>query len=461
MRRSRSEGSAGIHLSVTGTSTDTSTLLRVKRLVLPLLTAALASVALTPASAFADHVSAGQAAHPDRLVRVTARVETPPVFDDDAGGNGDADDPAIWVNRRDRSRSVVIGTVKNAGLQVFDLRGRLLQTVAPPAAPGEDDEPGRFNNVDIVPGFRLGAGKVDLAVVSDRGRDQIRAYAINARTGRLTDVTAAEVPLAFSADQAQVNDQETVYGLTTYIDRDGTAYAVGTRRHTNQIGLFRLTQERGHVSYRRVDTADFPTTFRLPSGQSWSPCEDPGEGPQLEGLVVDEANRALYAAQEDVGLWRLKLGRGHFAAAPRVVERTQEFGVPAVYDAATEECTVTGPDPGFGGRIAADVEGLTIYATGRRSGTLLVSSQGDDTFYTYDRRTLHPLRHFAVVDGRRTDGSSDCDGADTVATPLPGYPHGLLVVQDGNDTPEVVDGDSEARTVTNFKFLDAKILRRR
>lgn len=427
---------------------------------LPLLAASLASILLVPVPAYADR-PATRPTGSDRLVEVRPALETPPVFDDDAGGNGDADDPAIWVNRRDRSRSVVIGTAKNAGLQVFDLHGRLVQTVPAPAAPTDADEPGRFNNVDIVRGFSLGGRTVDLAVVSDRGRDQIRSYAINARTGRLSDVTAAHVPFAFSADQAQVNDQETVYGLTTYVDPDGTAYAVGTRRHTSDLGLFRLVARHGRVSYRRVDTLTFPSTFRLPDGGSWSPCEDPGEGPQLEGLVVDPAKRTLYAAQEDVGLWRLRLGHGRFAGVPRNVERTQEFGVPAVYDPAAEECAVTGPDPGFGGRITADVEGLTIYATGRRSGTLLVSSQGDNTFYTYDRRTLAPLRHFAVVDGPAADGSSDCDGAATVATPLPGYPHGLLVVQDGDDTPVVLDGEGEARTVTNFKFLDAGVLRHR
>lgn len=426
-----------------------------------LVAATLVSVVLVPAPASAHRSSGGGPAAADRLLPVRASVETPPVFDDDAGGNGDADDPAIWVNRRDRSRSVVIGTAKNAGLQVFDLRGRLVQTVAAPEAPGDGDEPGRFNNVDIVPGFRLGSRTVDLAVVSDRGRDQIRSYAIDPATGRLSDVTATDVPFAFAVDQTQVNDQETVYGLTTYLDPDGTAYAVGTRRHTSQVGLFRLIQSEGRVSYRRVDTLTFPTSFRLPNGQSWSACEDPGEGPQLEGLVVDEAKQTLYAAQEDVGLWRLRLAHDRFAGAPRNVERTQEFGVPARYDEAAGECTVSGPDPGFGGRIAADVEGLTIYATGRRSGTLLVSSQGDNTFYTYDRQTLRPRRHFAVVDGPRTDGSSDCDGADTVATPLPGYPHGLLVVQDGDDTPVVVDGEGEPRTVTNFKFVDARVLRGR
>jgi 3-phytase len=429
--------------------------------LLPLVTVALVGTLLAPAPAHAHPSPGCGPAGADRLLRVQATVETPPVFDDDAGGNGDADDPAIWVNRRDRSRSLVLGTAKNAGLQVFDLRGRLVQSIAAPPAPTPEDEPGRFNNVDIVTGFRLGGRTVDLAVVSDRGRDQIRSYVIEPATGRLRDVTAPGVPFAFAADQGEVDEQETVYGLTTYVDRDGTAYAVGTRRHTTEVGLFRLVARDGRVTYRRVDTVTLPATFRLPDGRSWGPCEDPGEGPQLEGLVVDEATLTLYAAQEDVGLWRLRLGHGRFAGVPRTVERTREFGVPARFDLATEECTVSGPDPGFGGRIAADVEGLTIYPTGRRSGTLLVSSQGDDTFYTYDRQTSRPRRHFSVVEGRATDGSQDCDGADTVSTPLPGYPHGLLVVQDGDNTPAVVDGDGEARTVTNFKFLDARVLRPR
>ncbi|MFI9642834.1 phytase [Micromonospora sp. NPDC051925] len=117
-------------------------------------------------------------------------------------------------------------------------------------------------------------------------------------------------------------------------------------------------------------------------------------------------------------------------------------------------------DPGFGGRIAQDVEGLTILRTGRYAGTLIVSSQGDDTFYTYDRRTNRPTGRFAVVDGR-VDGSQECDGAAVTATPLPGFPGGLLVVHDGRNTPAKPDGDDGARPDTNVKFVDAGFLRDR
>lgn len=427
----------------------------------------LAALLLLPTPAYAgpgseDRPGRAEVGRSDSssLVEVTARVETPGVFDDDAGGNGDADDPAIWVDRRHPERSRVIGTVKNAGLQVYDLSGNLVQSVPAPTAPSADDEPGRFNNVDIVRDFRLGGRTVDLAVTSDRGRDQIRNYVIDSRDGRLTDVTADTVPFAFSEDQAEVNEQMTVYGLDVFRDERGRSYVVATRRHTTEIGLFRLVASRGRVTYRPVDTLVFPDTFRLAGGATWSPCEEPGEGPQLEGLVVDEASHVLYAAQEDIGLWRLQVSGDGFLGPLRSVERTREYGVPAAYDEESEECVATGADPGFGGRIAADVEGLTIYPTSRREGTLLVSSQGDNTFYTYDRRTNRPLGHFALVDGPMSDGSQDCDGADTVAVPLPGYPHGLLVVQDGDNTPGEVGPDGEVRPATDFKLLDAGVLRK-
>jgi 3-phytase len=381
--------------------------------------------------------AAEAAAAPPR--NVTARVETPALYDDAAGGDADADDPAIWVDAARPGRSLVIGTAKNGGLRVYDLAGREVQAIRPPAAPGPDDEPGRFNNVDLVRGF----GHVDLAVVTDRGRDQLRFYRVGA--GGLVDVTAPDVPFAFSGNQAEVNEQTTAYGLATFRGAEGRAYAVVSRRHTSTVAVFALVAQGDRVTYRKVDTLALPTRFRLPYGSWWSPCAEPGEAPQVEGMIVDPATSTLYAAQEDVALWRVPLAAGRFAGSPRPVERVREYGLPATYDPATEECAASGPDPGFGGRIAADVEGVAI--TGR---TLLVSSQGDSTFYTYDRRTLRPTGRFAVTAGR-VDGAEHCDGAAVVSTPLPGYPHGLLVVHDGENTPA-------ERPSTNFKYLDAGFL---
>ena len=396
---------------------------------------------------------AAVAAPPSAPREVTARVETPSLYDDEAGGDADADDPAIWVHPTDRSRSRVIATAKNGGLRVYDLAGREVQAIATPAAPGPDDRSGRFNNVDLVTGFSLGGRTVDLAVVSDRGRDRLRFYRIDG--GRLVDVTATDVPYAFSTGQEQVNGQRTAYGLATWSTR-GAAYALVSRRSTPEMGLFRLVARGTTVTYRRIDGLTLPDEFRLPDGTTWSPCADPGDGPQVEGTVVDAENGVAYLAQETVGLWRVPVAHGRFAGRPTLLEKTREFGVPAVFDPVEDDCVLDeDADPGFGGRIAADVEGLTIHRTSRRGGTLVVSSQGDDTFFTYDRRTNRPVGRFAVVAGDTVDGSQECDGADVTSTPLPGFPGGLLVVQDGENTP--ADGD---RADTDFKFVDAGFLRR-
>jgi 3-phytase len=174
--------------------------------------------------------------------------------------------------------------------------------------------------------------------------------------------------------------------------------------------------------------------------------------PQVEGMVIDPDTGTLYAGQEDVGIWRLSATlRG---PKPRLIDKVAEYGVPGTYDPETDECTL-GEDPGFGGgHVSADVEGLTIYRDGRKRGYLLASSQGDDTFVVYSRRSNRYLTSFAVGANARFDGSQESDGAAVTSTPLPGYPQGLLVVHDGNNTPDVVGADGEVRANTNFKYVD-------
>ncbi|MFG2334389.1 phytase [Streptomyces sp. NPDC048604] len=422
---------------------------RVARLIVPVVTAALAATALG-APALADRRDA-----PDTLPAVHPRAETPVLFDDDAGGNADADDPAIWRNAADPGRSLVVATAKEGGLRVYDLDARPVQSIAAPPPAAEDDAPGRFNNVDLVHGLRLTTGRADLAVTSDRGHDRLRFYRIDRDRpgGPLTDVTDPAAPAVFSRDQAEINDQRTAYGLATWTDRaTGRSYAVVSRRERTNIALLELLPARGgKVTYRKLRTLDLPSVFRMPDGGSWSPCAEPGELPQVEGMVVDPANGTLYAGQEDVGIWRL---RADLTGTPKLMDRVREYGVPGVYDEETEECTL-GADPGFGGtKLSADVEGLTLVTEPGGDGYLLASSQGDDTFVAYDRELSDDNEYeggFRVAAaGPALDGSEECDGAAALNAPLGArYPNGLLVVQDGHDSP----GDGE-RPATNFKFVD-------
>ncbi len=144
-----------------------------------------------------------------------------------------------------------------------------------------------------------------------------------------------------------------------------------------------------------------------------------------------------------------------------MIDRVREYGVPAEFDPVTEECAGSGPDPGFGGRhLSADAEGLTIARSAHGEGYLLASSQGDSTFAAYRRTGSNRYVGGFVIGDRpagpgrpAVDGAQHSDGAAVVTTSLgPEFPGGLLVVHDGEDTPQHVDQNGEPRVGTNFVY---------
>lgn len=391
---------------------------------------------------------------------VVSRVETPPLFDDEAGGDANADDPAIWVHPRIPQASLVIGTKKNAGLSVYNLQGRELQAIPTPPAPGLDDEPGRFNNVDVLYGFLLNGRSVDIAVTTDRGRDHLRFYVINPEKigpnrKPLTDVTAADAPFVFSSSQSEVNNQQTAYGLAVWKDETG-AYAFVSQRHRTVIAKVRLFEAGGgHINYEVIASITLPKSFMLPDHTQWEPCQEPDEEPQVEGMVVDNGSKLLYAAQEDIGIWRINSDLSN----PILIDKVREFGVPWEFDPAEEECAIHyEQDPGFAGQhLTADAEGLTIYYGAELSGYLLASSQGDSTFVVYEREGDNAYvgtYEVGAALGQRIDGAQHSDGAAVINVPLNStFQSGLLVVHDGENTPEMFDDGGETRENTNFKFV--------
>jgi 3-phytase len=375
-------------------------------------------------------------------VMVPATLETEPFFDNESD-DADADDPAIWVHPETRARSIVIGTLKNGGLAVFDLEGTTIQRV------DYADEDARQNNVDLLYGVELGGEKRDLAVVTDRGLDHLRVFEIDPAgslaVGPLSEVTEPDPPHVFTGD-----DEISAYGIAGWKGRDGSAYVAVSQRHRTALVLLRLVaRPAGTVGFERLDRLTLPSTFSLPKKRIWSPCaEEEGELPQVEGMVGDSRRGFLFAAQEDVGIWRIPVAGGAFAA-PRLVDRVREFGRPytRTFDPEDEEfvCQVDNAAPSAGSEyLAADSEGLTIYPLpGNGRGYLLASSQGSSTFIVYDLASLAPLGTFAIGGGP-TDAVDESDGAMVVGLPLGTFAQGLLVTHDGDDEP--------ADDATNFKF---------
>ena len=417
-----------------------------------LFTAALAVT--LPALALPWGPAAGAVSIPTAF----ATVETPATFNDDAGGNVDSDDPEVWIHPDDTADSLVIGAEKEAGMTVFDLRGAVVQHIpaAPPPRPG--DEAGRLNNLDVLYDVPIGHHDEDIVVVSDRGLDKLHVFRIDEdaaedRDHPVTEITAPGTPYVFASSQDEVNEQNTAYGLTTWKSGDGTVYVIVTREHRTDLALLRLTpNDDGTVGYQVVRRAALPSAFTLPDGTSWTPCDEPGREPQSEGLAVDDQRGLVYISQEGVGIWRADADLRPFT--PVLVDKVREFGVPATYDAQTDEC-VAGPDPGYGGtHLRADVEGLSIYHRAGGKGYLIASSQGDSTYAVYDRVPCNRyLGQFRVGAGSSVDGTENTDSFFVTNVPVGQFRKGLMLVQDGDNTPHEVDGNGEVREGTNFKYV--------
>ncbi|MFG1955835.1 phytase [Micromonospora sp. NPDC048830] len=387
---------------------------------------------------------------------VTTDNETPVLYDDEAGGNASGDDPAIWVHPADSRKSMVIVTVKEGGLRVYDMGSRELQSLPATEAPRIDTAAGRYNNVDIAYGVSLAGRTVDVAVVSDRYNDQLRFFVVNpagatARTP-LVEVTAADQNFLFNPDRAAVDEEHTAYGLAIWQPRPGESYAVVTQEGATTVATARIVEIGGKLGYTDIRRLTMPGTFRLPDGTTWVPCAEPGALPQFEGVAVDQASGVLYAAQEDVGLWRLQLPLGS-ASQPTLIDRVKDFGIHDVYDSETEECQPVDPKAkGYGGNLlTADAEGVDIYYGPGASGYVLVSSQGDDTFAVYERQGANEALGSFQVKG--VDGADDINGSDGLAVtnrPVGDYRQGLLVTHDEPETGPDVDDERDA---TNFSYV--------
>lgn len=326
---------------------------------------------------------------------------------------GDADDPAIWLHPTDPARSLVAGALKDGGLEIYDLSGKVVQSLSPEGA--------RYNNVDVLYGFPLAGGATDLFVASDRYQDVLAVYAIGAE-GRLRNVTDTEGPLIYTPVGQASDEETTAYGLATYHDLvEDAFYAFVSRRETNEVVQLRLLANGSRVGWEVVRTL----TLTLPEDYE-------GDNPQVEGMVVDPELGFAYLAQEQVGIWKLAVA-AEADAEPELIHPVDDE------------------------ILTADAEGLTIYFGPDGTGYLLASSQGSSTFAVYTREGANDyLGSFAVTASGDIDAVDESDGSMVLNVPLGGpFGQGLLVVHDGLNKPEVlVEDEGELENVsTAFKFV--------
>ncbi|MEO1596461.1 MAG: phytase [Pseudomonadota bacterium] len=242
---------------------------------------------------------------------------------------------------------------------------------------------GRLNNVDL---------RGTAIVASNDGRNAISWFRVGRRGNGPEVWHIGDTPLG----------REEPYGICLG-DIDGKLIT-GVTYKDGTVELWQTAPDaEWHTASTRV------RAFSLPS--------------QPEGCVFDDANARIFIGEEEHGIWSADVRSD---AAPVLVDSiAQRNG------------------------LVADVEGLSMYEMTGGRGFLVASAQGADRFVVYDRTPPHGVRGVFRI-GANTEKNIDAvthtDGLHVSAVPLPGYPQGVLIVQD--------DGNPDPEQDQNFKIVD-------
>lgn len=294
----------------------------------------------------------------------------------------DPDDPAIWIHPGDPSQSVIVATNKvekpGGSLVVFDLRGRILQSI------GNLDRP---NNVDIEQGVKVGGDIVDVVIVTERQAHALRVYTIDEHTRLLSEKAA------FTVFENEQGDRAAPMGVGIYRRRDGTADVIVGRKSGPAEGY--LWQYR-LASWPKLELV---RRFGAFSGQG-----------EIEAIVVDDALGYVYYADEAAGIRK-------YHADPDVADAQRELAL-------------------FGqSGYSGDREGLALYAVDDRTGYLISTDQieGKSRYLLYRREGGPAGPHDHAKVGVFEGLADSTDGIEAVAMHLsPALPRGILVAMNSS-----------------------------
>ena len=330
--------------------------------------------------------TAGASPTPTPTSTATAPVVLSALETESFSGSGDiSDDSAIWVDQNNPANSAVVADKKSSsggGIGVFGMDGKLIHFRSD----------GMIGNVDLRTGFSLGGNSVVLVGANNRTNNTLALYTLNTATRTLTPVAARSIA-TFSPN----------YGFCLYRSSvSGKFYAFVTPYVSGTIQQFELFDNGAGL-------VDATLVRSIPINSI------------TEGCVADDGLGHLYIAQEDVALWKYGAEPGTGSSRVSV-------------------------DTAGGGRLVADIEGLSIEYGPSGTGRIFVSSQGDSTIALYDRAGNNAfLTKFSIGASGTVDAVTRTDGLDV--TPLnagPQFENGLLVVHDEENT---------GSTASNLKYI--------
>ncbi|MGA1226038.1 MAG: phytase [Tamlana sp.] len=286
----------------------------------------------------------------------------------------DTDDPAIWVNPNDTSKSIIFGTDKstNGGIYAFDLDGKILEDKSVKNIK-------RPNNIDLEYGFSLNdSTKVDIIAFTERERQQIRLFSV-------PDMK----PLDHGGFKVFTDAIEPEYNLPMGIalyksTKTGSLFAIVGRK-TGPLNGYLYQYEL--VSDSLLVQAKLVRKFGAFSGKK-----------EIEAIAIDDEAGIIYYSDEGHGIRK-------YYAEP-------SMGDKEIY------C--------FGGEyFKEDIEGIAI-AKYNGKGFLIVSNQQSHTFNVFDLKTNAFIKEINL-------GTTETDGCDVTTQALGDkFPNGLFVSMNNN-----------------------------
>ena len=272
----------------------------------------------------------------------------------------DTDDPAIWINPADASKSIVFGTDKetNGAIYAYDLQGKVIEdkTIRNIKRP---------NNVDLEYGFQVNDSvKVDVLIFTEREEQQIRMFSV-------PDMKPLDNG-GFPVFEDETNNENKLpMGVAIYKSPiDGTFYAIVGRKTGPKEGYlyqYKLVSENSKV------TATLVRKFGQFSGKK-----------EIEAIAVDAEMGYVYYSDE------MHCVRKYYAEPSKGNEEIACFGSEL---------------------FERDIEGIAIAKFENEKGYIIVSDQQKGQFNLFDRQTNAFVKAVNL-------STTQTDGCDVVTVPL-------------------------------------------
>jgi 3-phytase len=272
----------------------------------------------------------------------------------------DTDDPAIYYNRKNPAKSLIIGTDKGGktgqgGIFVFDILGKNIEHKNLLGI-------NRPNNIDVAYGLLKGKSKIDIAVCTERNTNKIRVI-------KLPEMQLID---GGGIDVFQGEIQRSPMGIALFTDaKTNKIYAIVSRKDGPSQGyLFQYLLE---GSDSEIVTGKLVRKFGQYSGLK-----------EIESIAVDNELGFVYYSDETVGVRK-------YYAHP---------------DSSGRELALFAKT-GF----KEDHEGISIYKTSAKKGFILVSDQQANQFHVFRREGeiadmhKHELIKILKTQTNESDGS--------------------------------------------------------